>query len=182
MSNRRLQFRMSEGVWINVDDVQNRPIQSHQQIYIEKAEFQHIMSINMVAVALGKSVRHVRRMIESGEFPPSNLRKGQSQFWARQTVRAWKKAQLRSSTKRCSSRMAARGHWNDADQIEIEEERESLRKGTDTQKLMADVLDMNVMLGSNRIEFARRHPNLKEWLKDFPKQGGPDVRLRKPRA
>jgi predicted DNA-binding transcriptional regulator AlpA len=81
---------------ISVDEIEKLRTLPHADIYIEKADFRGAMTINSVAARLGLTVRHLRRMIASGDFPESCLVRGNTHLWLRQTVRTWKKAQLSS--------------------------------------------------------------------------------------
>jgi hypothetical protein len=165
MADRRLRIEVVGRASIALDDVEKLPTLPHQMIHIEKADFRDLMSINMVAITLRRSVRQVRRMIESGAFPSSLISRGQTQYWLRQTVREWKKSQLRTSSSR-SRQKAKSARWSSVDEIVTEEEREFTRKATDTQKLIDGERGMRTLFASDRKEFERQHPNLRRWLKE----------------
>jgi predicted DNA-binding transcriptional regulator AlpA len=159
MPDQSLRISVIGNASIAVDDVAALPSLPEQDIYIEKAGFRDVMTINRVAVVLGLSGRHLRRMIADRTFPSSVVTRGQTQYWLRQTVREWKKDQLRASTKR------------DDQKIENEEEREFLLKATETQHLMNDFREMRALAVSNPKELARgSSPAFKKWMKEkgFP--------------
>lgn len=164
MTARRLKVSVVGKRSVAVDDLEKLPSLTHQSIYVEKAEFRDVMTINRVAVTLGKSVRHLRRMIESGEFPPSCMVKGQTHYWLRQTVRDWKKSSLQSPAVKQPAIGAKPRRWSSVDEIVTEEETEFRRKASDTQALMNGVREMEALFASDPKEFERRHPNLKKWL------------------
>jgi predicted DNA-binding transcriptional regulator AlpA len=171
MPDQSLRISVIGNASIAVDDVAALPSLPEQDIYIEKAGFRDVMTINRVAVVLGLSGRHLRRMIADRTFPSSVVTRGQTQYWLRQTVREWKKDQLRASTKRRSSRTSKTGRWDDDQKIENEEEREFLLKATETQHLMNDFREMRALAVSNPKELARgSSPAFKKWMKEkgFP--------------
>ena len=166
MVDRRLRVSVIGNASVAVEEVEQLPTLPHQAIYVEKAEFRDVMTINRVAVSVGLSVRQIRRMIESGAFPSSCVNRGQTQYWLRQTVRAWKENQLRPSSKRRSSRVASPSRWSDAFEIETEKEREFVLKATETQQLLNEVREMKALLLSDPAQLARANPKLKRWLKE----------------
>lgn len=162
MSAFGLKFRVSVDVWIDVADLSKLSTQGDQHIHIGEADFRNPMSINAVASALKVSVREVRRWIETGDFPPSNLRKGKTHFWTRQAVRSWRKDKLGDPQQRMTK---AAGHWADVDKIMTEEEHEWLLKHGNTQKLTREFREMNSLFETDPAAFEKQYPKLKEWLR-----------------
>ena len=156
-----LKMRVTGDVWMDVHDLESLKSLPHQDIHIQVADLRDAMSINAVASALKVSVREVRRWIETGDFPPSNLRRGRMHLWTRQAVRSWRKHKLEQA-KRGRSKVA--GRWAEVDQIESEEEHDRLLHHGDTQKLTREVREMNALLAADPAAFERKYPKLKDWL------------------
>ncbi|MXO87117.1 helix-turn-helix domain-containing protein [Altererythrobacter aurantiacus] len=168
MTANKLQVRAFGDNWVDVDKVvEGDPSADAKMIFIEPAEFKRAMKIGVVASTLGLSVRHLRRMIQSGDFPPSNLRKGRSHYWMPQAVRNWKEKRL--SLDPTSAPSGRQRKWPTIFDIETEEETEAARKASDTQIMSAELRRMNRLMASDPEAFAEKFPNLRGWMKNYTK-------------